>query len=189
MTLTLKGCFRSFALVSVKLMKNDWITGQAVKARKRMQNGRASTHAALVSARRPRPAGPPEGRAEPCRVDPLPGPLGRPAGTGVTGPAGDPVMPVWADMALLTRPDGVRLLLHRLEGGRRVSARLRHLLQLGVEVRHDLLPGRERRRGLGRLELLAEDGELLVGRELGVLPGALDRGQVRRHRVPLRLHV
>src|SRR3954447_8345174 len=142
MTLTPKGSFRSFALVSVKLMKNDWITGQAVKTRKRTQNGRASTHAALFSASRARRPAPPEGRPRPCRAEPLPDPLGRSAGIGVPGPPWDPVVPVWADMALLTRPDGVRLLLHRLEGGRRVSARLRHLLQLGVEVRHDLLPGR-----------------------------------------------
>src|SRR6478735_1228103 len=143
MMLTPNGSLRSFALVSVKLMKNDWITGHAVKARKSTQNGRARSHAALLSANRPRRPAPPEGRAEPCRVDPLPGPLGRPAGTGVTGPTGDPVVPVWADIGLLTRPDGVGLLLHGLQCGCRVGPRLGDLFELGVEAGDDLLPRRE----------------------------------------------
>ena len=53
---TENGVRRSLALVSVKLMKSDWITGQAVKTRKSRQNGRARIQAARPSRQAVGPA-------------------------------------------------------------------------------------------------------------------------------------
>ena len=51
-TSTEKGVRRSLALVSVKLMKSDWSTGQTVKTRNSSRNGSARIHAARPSRRR-----------------------------------------------------------------------------------------------------------------------------------------
>src|SRR6478735_987701 len=116
MMLTAKGFRRSRALVSVKLMKSDWTTGHAVKARKSRQNGTARIQAARPSRRRAESVRRREGAA-----------------------------PVWADWAVIgshSRADGVGLLLRGLERLGRVLTRLGDLLHLGVEGLHGLLPGR-----------------------------------------------
>ena len=126
-----------------------------------------------------------EQQAERQREDPRRPPFadavaadGRPAPRG-DGPVGrrrlrrGPGSPRWSvAMISCPVPIDVGLLLHGLQGGSRVGALLGDLLHLGVEAGDDLLPRRERRRGLGGLELLAEDGELRVGGEGRVLPRA-----------------
>src|SRR5580765_3041192 len=138
--LTANGLRRSRDLVSVKLMKSDWTTGHAVKVRKSRQKGSARTQAALPSRRALRPLlrGAPRGD-RPCSP---------------VAPAGAAL--VVTVMASLPRPDGLCLLLHRLQGCGGISALLGDLLHLGVEVGDDLLPRGEARRRLGRLQLLAE---------------------------------
>src|SRR3954469_19729737 len=95
MTLTENGFRRSRALVSVKLMKSDCSTGHAVKARKSRQKGIARIQAARPSRRRAEPTRPGEPPSPAPRDDPVSGRPGAVTGGGVTGPVGDPVVPVW----------------------------------------------------------------------------------------------
>src|SRR3954447_23806809 len=136
---TLNGCSRSVPRRSVRLIRSDITTGPAVNTTNSRANGSAKLHPVSVRA---------------SRVDPT-----RRAGPAAGPGAGTVVVPCavsgGADNSA-TRADRGRLRLDRL---RRVGAglgALRDLLQLGVDARRDLLPGRDRRRRLGLAQLVAE---------------------------------
>src|SRR5215218_4041582 len=98
------------------------MTGHTVKARKSRQKGVARIQAARPSRSRERP------REGATRTG------GRTTGVGVVV------------VMSLAGSDGLRLLLGRLQRRGRIGTGLGDLLQLGVELRDHLLPGRERRR-------------------------------------------
>jgi hypothetical protein len=73
--------------------------------------------------------------------------------------------------------DGVGLVVRGLQGSRRILLAQGDALDSVIELGSHLLPGGDRRRGLGVLELGAEHLQEGIGGELPGVPGLLDRRQ------------